>query len=699
MGPRCLAGSALAHTQQDEHTFELARAPAQPAQPQPRAGNLKRHASWWLRQTSCPNVRDWILHGFPLIWALAQDGSQPPPPPLHSPNHAGANEHAEHLDQDITSLLDSGAIQECSAGQLTVVSPLNVVPKPGSTKLRTILDLRHVNDYVQCPKFQYEELRSITSLAEPNDWMFSLDLASGFHQIDMHPSAWPFLGFAWRGKHYFFKVLPFGLKSAPWCFTKVMRVVVQELRQKGVPVLAYLDDFWFALSSRLSPHSLEFSRKWVISVFEAAGLTIQLSKSHLQLTRRLPSHLGFVVDTALGVFEVSEQRWQRLQAALKQALKNRTVQRTLLERIAGMLVSMRLALGPVCMLFTRVMYSAIAASLGHLSVTVCAALRAELSFWVSITRTAFTCPIWPCPTKADVTISSDAGARAWGAVCGDKQAHGQFSLEERGASSTLRELWAVRRALETFGPLLSNCVVSLRTDNQNVPLCLSKGSRIPAQQAEAVHVFRLVHSFAMAKLETIWVPREQNREADALTHMHDSDDWQLDPAVFRNLDARWGPHSIDRFSSHTNHLIPTFNSRFWCPGTHGVDAFAQKDWAAHNNWCNAPFSRIGQVLAILAHQGAVATLITPFWPSALWWPALMERAGQFFRPIVRDCVELTPSPGLFRPGLSMANQAGVGRPNWRVLALRIGPAARTAVGSIAVPHNAHMHCAPPALRP
>ena len=131
------------------------------------------------------------------------------------------------------------------------------------------------------------------------------------------------------------------------------------------------------------------------------------------------------------------------------------------------------------------------------------------------------------------------------------------------------------------------------------------------------------------------------------------------------------------------------------PRHQGVDAFAQKDWAAHTNWCNAPFSRIGQVLAILAHQPAVATLITPFWPSALWWPALVERAGQFFRPIVHDCVELTPSPGLFRPGLGMANRSGVGRPNWRVLALRIGPVARSAAGSVAVPHNAHIHPAPP----
>ena len=255
----------------------------------------------------------WVEEGFPLIWKPAADGTQPAPPPLRATNHAGADLHAQHLDADIASLLATGAIKQCHPNQLLVVSPLNVVPKPGSTKLRTILDLRHINEYVQCPKFQYEELRSITSMAQSGDWMFALDLAAGFHQVDMHPSAWPFLGFAWRGSHYFFKVLPFGLSSAPWCFTKVMRVVVQEIRQNGVPVLPYLDDFWFALSDKLPEAARKFTRDWVLSVFSNAGLTIQHSKSHLELTRRLPSHLRFVVDTALRRFEVSEQRWQRPQ--------------------------------------------------------------------------------------------------------------------------------------------------------------------------------------------------------------------------------------------------------------------------------------------------------------------------------------------------------------------------------------------------
>jgi hypothetical protein len=519
--------------------------------------------------------------------------------------------------------------------------------------------------------------------------MFSIDLASGLWQIDMHPSAWRFLGFAWRGKYYYFKVLPFGLKSAPWCFTKVMRVIVEEIRGHGLPVLPYLDDFWFGLSASLSEQARSFTRDWVLRVFEDAGLTIQRSKSHLTPTRRLERHLGFTVDTALGRFEVADERWTRMQSTVAQALKHKySAPRLLLERLAGMIVSMRLALGPVCMLFTRAIYAAIARAYkaGRRYAKITQAARDELLFWAGTARTDFCCPLWPRPTKADVSVNTDAGGTSWGAVCGTLQAQGYFSLAERTTSSTLRELLAVRHAISSFGHLLSGRIVRLRTDNMNVPRILSTGSRKPVNQTEAVAIFQLVRTLAINTLEALWVPRGENVHADALTRWHDSDDWQLDPAVFRQLNQRWGPHTIDRFGSHTNHLLPVFNSRFWCPGTHGVDAFAQSDWASHNNWCNGPFGRIGAVLAILRDQLAAATVIVPFWRSAPWWPTLVERGGQYVYRFVHGSTELRSSPGLFRPGPSLGNQAGVGRPNWRVLALRIDM-RRAASHAVAVPRR------------
>ena len=67
----------------------------------------------------------------------------------------------------------------------------------------------------------------------------------------------------------------------------------------------------------------------------------------------------------------------------------------------------------------------------------------------------------------------------------------------------------------------------------------------------------------------------------------DYDDWSLDGAIFQQLDHKWGPHTIDRFASHYNTQLPHFNSRFWNPGTEGVDVFTC-DWSKDINWLCPP---------------------------------------------------------------------------------------------------------------
>eukprot|EP00976_Prorocentrum_cordatum_P011252 226282-Prorocentrum_minimum.AAC.1 len=80
-----------------------------------------------------------------------------------------------------------------------------------------------------------------------------------------------------------------------------------------------------------------------------------------------------------------------------------------------------------------------------------------------------------------------------------------------------------------------------------------------------------------------WVPRDLNGYADELSKVFDKDDWRLHPGVFALLDALWGPHTVDRFASDLNHQVEAFNSFHWCPGTLGVDAFAQLDWLHAGN--------------------------------------------------------------------------------------------------------------------
>ena len=88
-----------------------------------------------------------------------------------------------------------------------------------------VLDLRHVNEYLDFPKFNYEDLRTARQYFEKkNAYFITSDLNSGYHHIPINENYKKYLGFAWKfpdGKvRYFqFKVLSFGLASVAWWYS------------------------------------------------------------------------------------------------------------------------------------------------------------------------------------------------------------------------------------------------------------------------------------------------------------------------------------------------------------------------------------------------------------------------------------------------------------------------------------------------
>ena len=72
--------------------------------------------------------------------------------------------------------------------------------------------------------------------------MYKFDLRSGYHHYDICPKQQTYVGFSWRGVHYCFTVLPFGLLSAPYLFTKCMKAMVKFWRNNAISVVLYLDD-------------------------------------------------------------------------------------------------------------------------------------------------------------------------------------------------------------------------------------------------------------------------------------------------------------------------------------------------------------------------------------------------------------------------------------------------------------------------
>lgn len=210
-----------------------------------------------------------------------------------------------------------------------------------------------------------------------------------------------------------------------------------------------------------------------------------------------------------------------------------------------------------------------------------------------------------------------------GEIIQESEVIGTWNDSEKGKSSTWREAEAVKRVIFSNAGYLKGKKVKVFTDNKNICTVLQAGSSKGDLQAIAVSVNEICKSNAIS-LSMCWIPRKLNERADYLSRCIDSDDWEMHDWVFLKLDREWGPHTIDRFASDYNHKCSRYNTRWWVPGTEGVNALDQNWGEPECNWLVPPPRLIPSVLRKLELESAEGTLIIPEWPSAPFYPLLFE---------------------------------------------------------------------------
>ncbi|CAI7919529.1 unnamed protein product, partial [Closterium sp. NIES-54] len=386
---------------------------------------------------------------------------------------------------------------ETTASKLTCISPLNVVEQ--REKCRLILDLRKVNTNLIVPKFKYEGLSRVADVARAGDWMFSVDLKSGYHHIDIHPSCWKFLGFGFDGRTYSFRSLPFGLATAPFVFTQLIKQLARRWREQGIRVVPYVDDILFLCQSKA--HAQATCHR-VIMDLKAAGLVINAKKSQLSPSQ----HLRFLVRQVA--------------------------------RITGMLASMGVALGATARAFSHAMLQVINdAPSWKSSVIIPPPAAEELNFWLE-EFDRFNGAPFHVRNSYDAVIHVDASAHSWGATLttflgGLEEASATMPEPLRATSSTWREIEGVLWALQTYSSKITHKHVLVRVDNQGVFFILRKGgSRSPDLTTACQGIIRTCMEHG-TRLIIEWIPRELNSHTDELSKAVDHDDYSLKTPWFR----------------------------------------------------------------------------------------------------------------------------------------------------------------------
>ncbi|KAI2652706.1 ORF V: Enzymatic polyprotein [Labeo rohita] len=394
-----------------------------------------RLAAW----LELPSPSRWLIRTVRLGYAI-QFARRPPKfrgvlfTSVHSDRDASV------LRAEIAVLLAKDAIEPVPPAEMKsgFYSPYFIVPKK-SGGLRPILDLR--------------------------DWFAAIDLKDAYFHVSILPRHRPFLWFAFEGRAYQYKVLPFGLSLSPHVFTKAAEGALNPLWRKGIRILNYLDD-WLIMAH--SQDQLCEHRDLVLQHLSHLGLRVNREKSKLSPVQRI-SFLGMELDSVNMTACLTNERTQSVLNCLKSFRHKTAVPLKTFQRLLGHTAAAA-AVTPLGLLHMRPLQRWLhdrvprwAWHRGTLRIGVSPQCRRLFSPWSDPAFLRAGVPLGQ--VSRHVVVHTDASTTGWGAVCNGQAASGSWTGPRLLWHINCLELLAVLIALRRFLPMLRHKHVLVRTDN------------------------------------------------------------------------------------------------------------------------------------------------------------------------------------------------------------------------------------------
>jgi len=117
------------------------------------------------------------------------------PPAFFARNNMSARNHPDFVRAAIQELLEGGCIEEV-AFMPHCCNPLTVAD---GKKMRLVLDLRHVNQFVKYQQFRYETWQDVSKVVTQGCYFLTFDFKSGYHHIKLLPQHRKYFGFSFSG--------------------------------------------------------------------------------------------------------------------------------------------------------------------------------------------------------------------------------------------------------------------------------------------------------------------------------------------------------------------------------------------------------------------------------------------------------------------------------------------------------------------
>ncbi|KAI2663570.1 Transposon Ty3-I Gag-Pol polyprotein [Labeo rohita] len=552
----------------------------------------------WLQ---LPSPSRWLIRTVRLGYAI-QFARRPPRYRGVLSTSVHSDTHAAVLRAEVAVLLAKDAIEPVPPAEMKsgFYSPYFIVPKK-SGGLRPILDLRALNRSLLRLPFKMLTTKRMLTCIRPQDWFAAIDLKDAYFHVSILPRHRPFLRFAFEGRAYQYKVLPFGL--SPRVFTKVAEAALSPLWQTGIRILNYLDDWLLIAHSR---DLLCEQRDLVLRHLSHLGLQVNREKSKLSPVQRI-SFLGVELDSVSMTARLTNERAQSVLKCLESFRHKTAVPLKTFQRLLGHMAAAA-AVTPLGLLHMRPLQRWLhdrvprwAWHRGTLRIGVSPQCRRLFSPWSDPAFLQAGVPLGQ--VSRHLVVYTDASSTGWGAVCNGQAASDSWTGPRLQWHINCLELLAVLLALRRFRPTLRHKHVLVRTDSTATVAYINRQGGLRSRRM-----------------------RTQPCSRPALTAVHPS--WRMatpprdSPA---NLEPfRGGPDRPVCFpeSSHCQR----FYSLNEAPNSLGRDALAHS-WPPGPKYAFPPVSLLAQTLCKIREDEEQVLLVAPYWPTRTWFPELISLAA------------------------------------------------------------------------
>ena len=380
-----------------------------------------------------------------------------------------------------------------------------------------MIDLSHLNDFVQLTPFKMETVASVLLSVREGDFLASLDLKDAYFQIPIHGSSRKLLRFMSEGTVYQFKALCFGLSTAPQVFTRVFAAVSAWAHARAIRLLRYLDD-WLVLSS--SEKKAKESIRELLSLCRTLGIVINEKKSDL-VPSQSAKYLGMTIDSGAGKVFPSLARVEKFLTVAERFCTMQSPPAQLWQVILGHLASLE-RLVPHGRLRMRSLQWHLKSQWSpesdppSLPVALPEEARRDLSWWMVkdhlLTGVRFGTP------APDLHLYSDASSSGWGAHLLDQNVSGVWSAQEKLLHINLLKMKALFLALQAFQEDVAGHHVTAMCDNSTVVAYINKQGGTVSRPLCLLtsRLLRWTESFDV-HLEARYLPGESNVLADVLS--------------------------------------------------------------------------------------------------------------------------------------------------------------------------------------